>query len=392
MIRIGIVANEPSGDLLGAGLMRSLRDQLPEVCFEGVGGPRMEQQGLASLYPLERLSVMGLIEVVKHLPDLLRIRRDLARRFLADPPDLFIGVDAPDFNLGLEKRLKQAGIPTVHYVCPTVWAWRPKRVKKIRAAADRVLCILPFEPDFLARHGVDGAFVGHPLADDIPLQVDGSAARERLGLAPGDRVLALLPGSRVGEVSLLAEPFLQTAVLCRRRFPDLKVVVPLINSRVRGLFEQTLQTLGMADAVLRVEGDARDVLAAAEVVLTASGTATLEALLLRRPMVVGYRLNPLTYRIVKGLDLVKVPHVAIANLLADRRIVPEFIQEAVRPEALAEPLCRWLESPVEADPIRAEAERIHRMMRRDADRAAADAVSQLICRSEPAGVQPQKLK
>jgi len=336
----------------------------------------MAAQGMASLYPQDRLAVMGLVEVLKHLPELLRIRRDLVRRFLHAPPDLVIGIDAPDFNLGLEKRLRKAGIPTFHYVCPTVWAWRQGRVKKVRAAAERVLCIFPFEPAFLAAHGVQGSFVGHPLADEIPLDVDAAAARQALGLPADGRILALLPGSRGSELRFLADDFLRAAALLRQRYPDIHCVVPLINPRLRELFEQRRGAVAPALPITLIDGRSREVIAAADLVLTASGTATLEALLLKRPQVVAYRVHPLTYRIVAGLKLVKVPFFAMANLLAKEAIAPEFIQHAITPGALADALAAILEQPERRAHYRDVAERVHREMRRDASISAAEAILQ----------------
>jgi lipid-A-disaccharide synthase len=380
--RIAIVANEPSGDLLGAGLMRGLRQLHPEVRFEGVGGARMEAEGLTSLVPLERLSVMGLVEVIRHLPELLRIRRQLIERFLGAPPDLFIGIDAPDFNLGLEQRLRKGGIPTAHYVCPSVWAWRTGRVKKIRAAADLVLCLFPFEPDFLARHGVQARFVGHTLADAIPSDYDPQQARERLqlkGADPAAPMLALLPGSRSSEVQALAGPFLETASLCQRTIGGLEILVPLVNQRVRDAFQAAVREGGHDGLKIHlIDGHARDAIAASDAVLTASGTATLETLLLRKPMVVGYRLNPLTYWIVDTFKLVKVPFVSIANLLAEREIVPEFIQHRLIPRDMAKPLIQWLTAPETGAEIRKEAKRIHHLLSQDTDLQAAKAVTSLL--------------
>jgi lipid-A-disaccharide synthase len=374
-LRIAIVANEPSADILGAGLIRALRAaSATEIEFTGIGGPLMEAEGFPSLYPQERLAVMGLVEVLKHLPELLRIRRDLVRRFLQTPPDLLIGIDAPDFNLGLERRLRRAGIPTFHYVCPTVWAWRQGRVKNVRAAAEQVLCIFPFEPEFLARHGVTGRFVGHPLADEIPLQVDPAAARAALGLPAEGTLLALLPGSRHSELRFLADDFLRAALLVRQQHPDLHCVVPLVTPALRQRFEQRRQEIAPQLPITLIDGRSREVLAAADLALTASGTATLEALLLKRPQVVAYRVHPLTYRIVAGLKLVKVPFFSMANLLAGEAIAPEFIQHAITPEALASALMEILQQPQRRAHYLEVAQRVHRDMRRDASAEAATAI------------------
>jgi lipid-A-disaccharide synthase len=380
-MRIGIVANEPSGDLLGAALVRELKARVPDARFVGVAGPQMQAAGCETLVPMERLSVMGLAEVVRHLPELLGIRRRLADHFLAQRPDVFIGVDAPDFNLGLERRLRRVGIPTVHLVSPTVWAWRPGRVKGLRSAVDLMLSIFPFEEDFLRAHGVPARYVGHPLADEIPLQVDQAAARAALGLAEEGPVIALLPGSRVGEVTALAEPFIGAAQWCLARRPGLRFAVPLVTPTLRGIFTETLERLAPDLPVTLVDGRSRDVLAACDCVLTASGTATLEALLFKRPMVVGYRLSPVTYHLVRALRLIKVPYVAMANLLVGRELAPELLQARCRPDLLGPALLSFLEQPERVREIQAEYERIHRELRRNAGREAAAAVLDLISSS-----------
>jgi lipid-A-disaccharide synthase len=383
-LRVGIVANEVSGDILGASLVREIAAQVPGARFVGVAGPRMLAAGCETLFPMERLSVMGLTEVLAHLWELLGLRRTLARWFFANPPDLFIGVDAPDFNLGLERRLRQAGIPTVHLVSPTVWAWRPGRVKGIRRAVDLMLCVFPFEADFLRRHGVAAHYVGHPLADQIPLEVDQAAARAALGLPEAGPLVALLPGSRMGEMERLAAPFIATAARLHQARPDLRFAVPLVSERLRARFVGELNRVAPDLPLTLVDGRGREVMAAADCVLTASGTATLECLLLKRPMVVGYRVHPLTYHLVKQLGLVKVPHVAMANLLAGRELAPEFLQGRCRPELLAPAVLAFLDDPARVAEITAEYGRIHAGMRHDAAREAARAVLQLIGRT-PAG-------
>ncbi len=377
-LRIAIVANEPSGDLLGARLMAALKARHPRVRFEGVGGPRMAAEGLESLVPLERLSVMGLLGVVRRLPELIAIRRRLAARFLADPPDGFIGIDAPDFNLGLEARLRRAGIPCIHYVCPTVWAWRPGRVKTLRRAADLILALFPFEPPLLERAGVRARFVGHPLGQEIPLETDRETAREGLGL-PTDAALwvALLPGSRRSEVEALAAPFLEAAAWLHERRPEVRFIVPLVNGELAGLFEARIPP-GLPIHCFR--GRAREVLGAADLVLTASGTATLEALLVGRPMVVGYRLDPFSYWVVRAFRLVKTPYIAMANLVAGEGLAPEFIQHACNAEALGRALLDLLEAPERRQEILARYREIHRGMALDASAEAADAVLGLIRR------------
>jgi lipid-A-disaccharide synthase len=387
-LRVGIVANEVSGDILGGALVSELRSLVPDARFEGVAGPRMLEAGCKTLFPMERLSVMGLTEVLGHLPELLGLRRELVRHFRDDPPDVFIGVDAPDFNLGLERRLRVGGIPTVHLVSPTVWAWRPGRVKGIRRAVDLMLCVFPFEEGFLREHGVPARFVGHPLADQIPLEVDQAAARSGLGLAQEGPLVAILPGSRTGEMERLAVPFMETALRCLEAEPALRFAVPLVNAGLRAQLEQVIQRLAPALPVILVDGQSRTVIAAADCVLTASGTATLETLLLKRPMVVGYRVHPLTYHLVKGLGLVKVPHVAMANLLAGRELAPELLQDRCRAELLAPALLDLLRDPQRRAEIAAEYARIHAGMRHNAAREAALAVLRLIGRAPAPGAPP----
>lgn len=377
-LRIGIVAAEPSGDLLGGGLLAAIRERVPEVQFEGIGGPHMAAQGLHSRVPLERLSVMGLVEVLKHLPELLRIRRELAEHWLASPPDLFIGVDAPDFNLGLEEKLKAAGVPTVHYVCPTVWAWRPGRVKQLRRAADLILSIFPFEPAFLERHGVNSRYVGHSLAHDMPLAPAREAARAALELPQEGRVLALLPGSRRSEIEALSRPFLQAALELKTRHPGLAIIVPLANERGRELFAVQHARHAVDLPVKVVVGRTREALAAADLALMASGTATLEGLLSKRPMVVGYKLHWLTYLILKAFRLVKLDNYAMANLLAGERLAPEFIQGECEPEQLAVALQGMLDDPERVERIRQRYLDIHQSMIRDTNAEAAEAVLALL--------------
>lgn len=377
-LRIGILAAEASGDLLGAGLMQGIRERRGDAVFEGVGGERMRAAGLDSWVPMERLSVMGLVEVLRHLPGLLRLRRELARRWLRDPPDLFIGVDAPDFNLGLEQRLRAAGIPTVHYVSPTVWAWRPGRVKALRRAVDLLLGIFPFEVEFLQRHAVPVTYVGHPLAREMPPEPDQAGARAALGLPPQGPVLALLPGSRCSEVQSLSPPFLGAVQRCLAEFPDLAVVVPLVNQRTRDAFERIRGEVAPDLAVTLAPQGARAALAAADLVLTASGTATLEALLSKRPMVVGYKLHWLSYAIARLFRLVKVDHVAMANLLAGERLAPEFLQGDCTSERLAPALLALLRDPQRRADIATRYRAIHAAMTLDTNRMAAQAVLDLL--------------
>jgi lipid-A-disaccharide synthase len=377
-LRIGIVAAEPSGDLLAAGLMRALRERLPDVQFEGVCGPLMREQGIDEWESMDSLSVMGLFEVLKHLPRLLRLRGRLLARWRDTPPALFIGVDAPDFNLTVERRLREQGVPTVHYVSPTVWAWRSSRVHKIRRAVDLLLTIFPFERDFLQRHGVASHYVGHPLACDMPLDPDREGARERLSLDPSRPVLAVLPGSRCSEVGRLAAPFLQTAQALQREYTGLQVVIPLVNQATHDALQRILeQTVPELQASVSI-GGSRDALAAADVVLTASGTATLEGLLSKRPMVVGYKLQPATYHLARLLKLVKVDHVAMANLLADERLAPELIQDECEPAHLLPALQGFLDDPALREQVASRYRQIHETLRTDTNREAARAVVELL--------------
>ncbi|MBA8889380.1 lipid-A-disaccharide synthase [Dokdonella fugitiva] len=378
--RFVLVAGEASGDLLGTGLIEALRERFPDAQFAGIGGARMIAAGLESWHPLERLSVMGLIEVLRHLPGLLAIRRDVLRRTLAWRPDAFVGIDAPDFNLGLERKLKRAGVRTVHYVSPSVWAWREQRAQKIGRSADRVLCLFPMEPSIYARHGVDARFVGHPLADAMPLEPDRGAARAALGLAPDAPVLALLPGSRLGEIARLGRDFIETARLLARDVPGLQVVAPMANPACRAAFAALLAH-APADAaalVRTIDGRAHDAMVAADAILLASGTATLEAMLAKRPMVVAYRIAPLTYRIVRGLGLLKVDRYALPNVLAGRDIAPEFMQDACTPPALAGALRPHLARRTDDPTLLDEYRRLHLALRRDASRSAAVAIAECV--------------
>lgn len=377
-LRIGIVASEVSGDLLGARLIHDIKARHPDARFEGVAGPLMLQEGCHSLLPMERLSVMGLVEIVRHLPELLAIRARLVRHFRDDPPDVYIGVDAPAMNVGLSARLHRFGIKTVQYVSPTVWAWRPGRVKSLRRAVDLVLSIYPFEEDYLRRRQVSAVYVGHPLAAEVPMEPDRNGARKRLGLPTEDTVIALLPGSRRNEVKALAADFIEAALQCRVRRPDLKFAVPLVNAAVRGLFEDALRDRADGLDITLVDGNSRDVLSAADLVLTASGTATIEALLHKRPMVVAYRVNALTYAIAKTFKLVKIPYVAMANLLVGEELAPEFIQDACRPELLAGAMLDFLDAPDRMAAIQARYRNIHEDLRSVAVTPAAGAVLELI--------------
>lgn len=370
-LRIALVAGEASGDILGAGLMRELKRQYGEVEFIGVGGPLMAAEGLNSYFPMERLAVMGLVEVLGRLPELLARRKRLILSLIEARPDAFIGIDAPDFNLGVELRLRRAGIRTVHYVSPSVWAWRQKRVLKIREACDLMLTLFPFEAQFYVEHGVPVRFVGHPLADTIPLEADRQAARGELELPQDAPVVALMPGSRGGEVARLGGLFLDAAEQLLAERPELRFVLPCASPERRAQLEALLA--GRDLPLILLDGRSHTALAACDAVLIASGTATLEALLYKRPMVVAYRLAPLTYRILRRL--VKSPYVSLPNLLAQRLLVPELLQDAATPAALAATLLPLLDDGATQT---AGFDAIHRTLRQDASCSAATAVLELV--------------
>ncbi|MDF3864653.1 lipid-A-disaccharide synthase [Pseudomonas denitrificans (nom. rej.)] len=370
-LRVALVAGEASGDILGSGLMQSLKQRHPDIEFIGVGGPRMQAEGLQSHFPMERLAVMGLVEVLGRLRELLRRRKDLVKMLIAAKPDVFIGIDAPDFNLTLELKLRRAGIRTVHYVSPSVWAWRQKRVLKIKEACDLMLALFPFEARFYEEHAVPVRFVGHPLANTIPLEADRAGARERLGLPQDARVVALLPGSRGGEVGKLGALFLDTAQRLLQDRPGLRFVLPCASPERRVQIEEMLP--GHDLPVQLLDGASHEALAACDAVLIASGTATLEALLYKRPMVVAYKVAPMTYRILKRL--VKSPYISLPNLMAGRLLVPELIQDAATPEALATTLLPLLDDgSVQTESF----DVIHRALRQDASAQAAEAVLALV--------------
>ncbi|MHC8304512.1 lipid-A-disaccharide synthase [Pseudomonas sp. PB3P13] len=369
-LRIALVAGEASGDILGAGLMRALKARHPAVEFIGVGGPLMQAEGLTSYFPMERLSVMGLVEVLGRLRELLKRRKKLIADLIAEKPDVFIGIDAPDFTLNIELKLRQAGIKTVHYVSPSVWAWRQKRVLKIREGCDLMLTLFPFEAKFYEEKGVPVRFVGHSLADAIPLEADRAAARAELGLPDGPLV-ALMPGSRGGEVGRLGELFLDTAQRLRAMRPGVRFVMPCASPERRKQLEELLAGRDLPLTLL--DGNSHLALAACDAVLIASGTATLEALLYKRPMVVAYRLAPLTFWILKRM--VRSPYVSLPNLLAQRLLVPELLQDDATVEALAQTLSPLIEGGEEQT---RGFDEIHRTLRLDASNQAADAVLKLI--------------
>lgn len=374
-IHIGIVVGEASGDILGAALIQELRKHFPAAEFSGIGGPRMLAQGFHSYFPQDRLAVMGLVEPLKRLPELLRIRKFLREHFIANPPKVFIGIDSPDFTIPLEASLKEAGIKTVHYVSPSVWAWRQKRIFKIARSVDLMLTLLPFEAKFYQQHNVPVEFVGHHLADEIPLQVDKLEARRALGLPEEGRIVALLPGSRAAEVERMGELFMRTAVFCLEQDPSLQFIIPAANSdRYRQLH------IAMNDYVdfpiELINGHSHQAMAAADVVLLASGTVALEALLLKKPMVVAYKLSALSHLILSWL--IKTPWISLPNLLAQRALVPEFIQDKATPEALSNALMNYFENPDEARQLSDVFADMHNELKRDASARAAEAIARLI--------------
>lgn len=375
MARIVLVAGEDSGDWLGAGLIEALGHRRAGLHCAGIAGPRMTAAGCEAWYPSDELAVMGLAEVLRHLPRLRRVMRDVVHRLRVDPPDLYIGIDAPDFNLRVERHARRLGIATVHYVSPSVWAWRAGRVRTLRAACDHVLCLLPFEADFLAGHGIAATFVGHPLADALAGGTDRLAARRQLGLPDAAPVLAMLPGSRQGEVSRLMPVFAGAVAWLRERLPGMHVVVPVARPALREPCLAALRAAGLGPAGIDlVDGQAHGAMAASDVVLLASGTATLEAMLLERPMVVAYRVSPLTYHLLKTAGLVKVSHVSLPNLLAAEGVVPELLQHEASAEGLGRELL-GLFSSAAARQRQVDSFRAHGgILRRDASARAAEAV------------------
>jgi lipid-A-disaccharide synthase len=375
-MRIGLVAGETSGDQLGAGLIRALQETVPDSRFEGVAGPLMQAAGCQAWEESEALAVMGLIEPLTEIPRLLRLRRELIRRWIADPPDVFVGVDAPDFNLGLEVALKSRGIRTVHYVSPSVWAWRQRRVRKIARAADKVLCLLPFEKAFYDRHGIAAEFVGHPLADAVPHDLSAVHARQELDIA-APVVVAVLPGSRASEVKRLGPVFIAACGQMLAERPELRFVAPMASDKVRVAFAAELHKAGIAEHFRLVDRQAQRAIVAADVVLLASGTAALEAALLQRPIVAAYRLAPLTYLLAKALRLVKVPYFTLPNLLTPEPLVPEFLQGAATAEALSASVLGLLDDPDRRAMIAGEFARLRDQLAQGADRLAASAVLEL---------------
>lgn len=375
-LRIGIVVGEASGDLLAADLCKELkRRQIPFIVV-GITGPELQQQGAYSLLPMERLSVMGLGEILKQLPQLLRCRREVTEYFISNPPDVFIGVDAPEFNLDLEKKLKKHGIRTIHYVSPSVWAWRRWRLKKIAKAVDLMLCLFPFEKRFYEEHKIPVQFVGHPSADEIPFAVDSLAARKDLGLPESASIVAILPGSRRNEINYLGELFLQTALRCYQQDPKLIFVVAMLNQAREQQFLQLAHQITPDLPLQVIRGKSRQVMAASNVVLLASGTATLEAMLLKKPMVVAYRMSKLSYWMAKLL--IKVDYIALPNLLAKKLLVPEFIQEKANVDSLSQALFYYLNNPDIVSKVEKEFLVLHQQLSCHASKQAVDAVLKIL--------------
>ena len=384
-LRVGVVAGEASGDTLGADLINALRRVAPGTEFFGVAGPKMQAAGCEVWEPAESLAVMGLFEIVRHLPRLLRLRAQLRSRFLRLRPDVFVGIDAPEFNLRLARNLRAAGIPTVQYVSPQVWAWRQGRARSIHESVDLVLCLLPFEKRFYDAHGMHAEFVGHPLADAIPLVPDRQAARRSLDIDANAEVVALLPGSRRGEVARLAGEFAATARWLAAQRPQLVFIAPMANAAVREIFAQALARLAPGVEIRLIEGRAQTALIAADVVMVASGTASLEAALCKRPMVVVYRLGAMTAWVLRRLNLVKSRFFAQPNLLADRRVVGEYFQDDIVPESIGAELLMWLDDAERRSALEREFSRIHADLRRGAGMRAAQAILDLVqSRGRPA--------
>ena len=373
-LRIAMVAGEASGDLLASQLMEALRRRLPDAVFFGIGGPRMLGLGFDAWHPLEKLAVRGYVEVLRHYREIVGIRRDLRRRLLADPPDVFIGVDAPDFNLGLEKALKRRGIATIHYVSPSIWAWRGGRIHKIGAAVSRVLALFPFEPALYEKHGIPVSYVGHPLADLLPVEDGRKEARELLGLSLQDEVFALLPGSRQSELQYMADTFVETARLIHRQVPAAVFLVPLATRETRELFAGALQRCQAQQLPIRLLfGHAHQAMMAADLVLVASGTATLEAALLKRPMVIVYKMAPLSWTLMQWIGGY-LPYCGLPNVLAGRFVVPEFIQDDATPENIAQALLNLYADRSVRAALQAGFRALHLQLRQNAAEKAAVAV------------------
>lgn len=374
-MQLGMVAGEASGDLLAGLLLGGLKARWPSLHAAGIGGPDMAAQGFEAWWPSERLAVHGYAEALKVYRQLVALRTALGDRLLAQRPAAFVGIDAPDFNLGLEARLKAAGLKTIHFVCPSIWAWRGGRVHKLAASADHVLCLFPFEPALLAKAGVPASYVGHPLADAIPLDVPRAAARTALGLNERDTVVAVMPGSRRGEVRHIAPDFVRAVQRLRAARPELRCVLPIAPG-LRAMVEAVVAEAGAQDAIELVDGRSHQVMAASDVVMVASGTATLEAALFKRPMVIGYRVHWLNWQVMRHMRY--QPWVGLPNVLNEDFVVPELLQHAMTPQALAAAVLRWLDDPQACERLQQRFAELHLRLRRDTARAATDAIAQVI--------------
>ena len=374
--RFALVAGETSGDLLAGLLLGGVRQRWPDLHSFGIGGPQMAAQGFKAWWPSEKLAVRGYVEVLRHYREIVGIRAQLQLRLLStDRPDVFIGVDAPDFNLDLEANLKAGGVRTVHFVCPSIWAWRADRVEKIRRSADHVLCIFPFEPELLARHDIPATYVGHPLANVIPLAPDRTAARHALGLREEDTVVAILPGSRASEVQYLAQVFFEAAVCLRTARPGIRFVVPAVPA-LRERIEAAARSAGLGAELQVIAGQSHTALAACNVTLIASGTATLEAALFKRPMVIAYNMNWLSWQIMRRKQL--QPWVGLPNILCGEFVVPEFLQDAASSEALAQSVLDWLDAPERIEALQQRFSELHHTLRRDTAQLATDAIEKVL--------------
>jgi lipid-A-disaccharide synthase len=374
-MQVGMVAGEASGDLLAAALLAGLKKRWPDLAAAGIGGPNMAEQGFDAWWPHHKLAVRGYFEVLKHYREISGIRQQLGQRLLRQRPAVFIGVDAPDFNLGLEKRLKSAGIKTVHFICPSIWAWRGGRAKKMAASADHVLCLFPFEPELLHRHGIAATYVGHPLADAIPLTPPRAASRAALGLADSDTVVAVLPGSRRSEIEYIAPAFLQTVALLHQKRPQLRFVLPVAPG-LRAMIDPLVAAHAGSAPLQLVDGQSHTALAACDVTLIASGTATLEAALFKRPMVIAYRMHALSWQLMKRMGY--LPWVGLPNILAREFVVPELLQSQCAPEPLAAAVLQWLDDRVAAEHVSRRFEELHHRLRQDTASRATDAIAQVL--------------
>ncbi|MDR5854347.1 lipid-A-disaccharide synthase [Caballeronia sp. LZ062] len=379
--RVAMVAGEPSGDLLAASLLQGLQERLPAATrYSGIGGPRMTSAGFEAHWPMDKLTVRGYVEALRHIPEILGIRNELKRQLLADPPSVFIGVDAPDFNFGLEQPLREAGIPTVHFVCPSIWAWRGGRIKKIVKAVDHMLCVFPFETALLAKSGVSASYVGHPLADEIPLEPDTAGARRELGIAEGGPVIAVLPGSRRSEIALIGPTFFDAMELMQLREPGVRFLMPAANAALRELLQPLVEAHPHLSLTI-TDGRAQTAMTAADAILVKSGTVTLEAALLKKPMVISYKVPWLTGQIMKRQGY--LPYVGLPNILAGRFVVPEILQHFATPEALADATLKQLNDDANRRTLTEIFTEMHIALRQNTSQRAAEAVARVLDTRRP---------